>query len=235
MKSITLFIFFVITMNLSFSQTTIDSTFICDVTFKDSTFNNSHAGSGFLVAYKDKVYACTAKHVLLFAKTNTMKTISFGNELTSWKFRSKTNQNIEILTGKLINENTEEALAMPPKGDWLIFEIAGKIPENVAIYTLRNTPLKKGEAVYFLGYPYKSQKPIKIHGNFIGFTADNNLQLNIPKGVYNGCSGGPVLDSNGQLIGLVSMGYFNQKENKMIFEPASTNYFKKVIDNYIKS
>ena len=53
----------------------------------------------------------------------------------------------------------------------------------------------------------------------------------MPKGTYNGCSGGPVLDSEGKLVGIVSMGYFNEKENKMIFEPASLDYFKTVINN----
>jgi V8-like Glu-specific endopeptidase len=235
MKSSILFFIFFLTTNISFGQTNIDSTLVCDVSFKDSSFNNTHAGSGFLVAYKNKIYACTAKHVLFFAKTDNMKTISFGNELTSWIFRSKTNKNIAVLTGKLINENIDETIEMPPKGDWLIFEITGEIPKNIAVYTLRDSSLKKNEEVYFLGYPYKSKLPVKIHGNFIGFTANNNLRLDIPKGTYNGCSGGPVLDKNGELIGLVSMGYFNQKENKMIFEPASINYFKTIINNYTKS
>lgn len=221
--------FLVITASNCFAQ--IDSVLISDVKFKDSKFDNSHAGSGFLLKYKGKVYGVTAKHVLFFAKTDRMKTVSFGDDLKSWEFVSKTSPTKRALAGKLLNENPKELMEMPPKGDWLIFEIEGKIPKEMAIYSLRVEPLEEGEEVRFLGYPYKAQKPISINGSFIGFTQENNLRLKVPKGVYGGCSGGPVLDEKGKLVGIVSMGYFNKKENKMIFEPASLNYFKEIIEN----
>ncbi len=209
----------------------IDSVLISNVKFKDSIFNNSHAGSGFLLNHNDKVYAITAKHVLLFAKTDSMKTISFGNALKSWEFVSKTSPNKKVLAGKLINKNPSEILEMPPKGDWLIFETKGVIPQDIAVYNIREKPLILNEKVSFLGYPYKNALPVKIEGKYIGLTKDGNLRLDVPKGTYNGCSGGPVLDSNGKLVGIVSMGYFNKKENKMIFEPASLNYFIETINN----
>lgn len=212
-------------------QAQIDSVLVSNVKFNNSKFNNPHAGSGFLLKHKGKVYGITAKHVLFFAKTDSMKTISFGNDLKSWEFVSKTSPNKKVVAGKLINENPQEKLEMPPKGDWLIFEIKGKIPDNVAIYSLREESLRIGENVSFLGYPYKNEKHVNVQGTFIGLTKENNLRLDVPKGTYNGCSGGPVLDSQGKLVGIVSMGYFNQKENKMIFEPASLEYFKKVVNN----
>jgi V8-like Glu-specific endopeptidase len=223
-------LFFFLLFSLSACSSQIDSVLISDVKFKDSKFNNAHAGSGFLLKYKKKVYAITAKHVLFFAKTDNMKTISFGDDLATWHFQSKTNPTKKVLAGKLINEDKTEALAMPPKGDWLIFEVKGAIPKDMHIYSLRKKPLKAGETLHFLGYPYKSEKAIKVKGTYIGLTADNNLSLDVPKGTYNGCSGGPVIDKKGKIVGLVSMGYFNKKENKMIFEPASLTYFKEVID-----
>ncbi|WP_417785349.1 S1 family peptidase [Tenacibaculum sp.] len=208
-----------------------DAVLVCDVKFKNSKFNNKHAGSAFLLNYKGRTFACTAKHVLFFAKTDSMKTISFNNSLKSWSFISKVNPENKLMAGKLLNENTNETLAMPPKGDWLVFEIKNKPSKNIAVYKLRKAPLKEGEQLYFMGYPYKSLKPIKVKGSFIGFTKDKNLKLDVPKGIYNGCSGGPVVDEEGKLVGLVSMGYFNKKENKMIFEPASTDYFKQIVNN----
>ena len=226
-------LFFTICTFLLFGITTsnaqVDSVFVCDVKFKNSKFDNSHAGSGFLLKYKDKVYGITAKHVLFFAKTDSMNTISFGEDLKSWNFSSKTQQDKVIKAGKLINEDTNEKLEMPPKGDWLIFEVEGDIPKDVVLYSIRDRPLKIGDKVHFLGYPYKSVEPVNVKGEYIGLTNDNNLRLDVPKGNYNGCSGGPVLDSEGKLVGIVSMGYFNEKENKMIFEPASLEYFKEVI------
>jgi hypothetical protein len=217
-------------LGISTSNAQVDSVLISNAKFKNAKFNNSHAGSGFLLEYKNKIYGITAKHVLLFAKTDSMKTISFGDALKSWEFVSKTSPNKRVLAGKLINEDTNELLEMPPKGDWLIFEIEGSIPKDIAVYALRDEPLKMGEDVSFLGYPYKTTEPISIKGTFIGLNKDNNLSLDVPKGRYNGCSGGPVLDSQGKLVGIVSMGYFNKKENKQVFEPASLEYFKEVIN-----
>lgn len=202
-----------------------DSVLVCKASFKNPKFDNAHAGSGFLLKYKSKIYAITAKHVLFFAKTDSMKTISFGEELKSWTLYSKLNENQAVVVGKLINENVNEEITMPPKGDWLIFEVKGTIPKDVVVYSLRDEPLKIGENVHFLGYPYQMEKPVSIDGKFINLTKEGNLRLDVPIGKYNGCSGGPVLDENGKLVGIVSMGYFNKKANKMVFESASLNYF----------
>jgi len=224
----TVFIFFL--LGITFCNAQIDSVLISNAKFKNSKFNNTHAGSGFLLQYKNKMYGITAKHVLFFAKTDSMKTVSFGNALKSWEFVSKTSPNKKVLAGKLINEDPNEILEMPPKGDWLIFEIEGNVPRDIAVYSVREQPLGIDEEVYFLGYPNKTKQSVNIKGKYIGLTKDNNLRLNVPKGTYNGCSGGPVLDSQGKLIGIVSMGYFNKKENKMLFEPASLDYFKEIIN-----
>lgn len=207
-----------------------DSVWVCDVKFNDSQFNNTHAGSGFLLKYGKEVYGITAKHVLFFAKTESMKTISFGDELKSWTLRSVNSSSNNIELGKLINEDKEEAIAMPPKGDWLVFEIKEALPKTAKVHLMRETPLQVGEEVFFMGFPYNEEKPVKVKGRFTGLTADGNLSLDIPQGKYGGCSGGPVVDKKGELVGIVSMGYFNKELNKQIFEPASLEYFKEVIE-----
>lgn len=220
-------LFFFYGNQLAFAQQ--DSVLVCNVKFKDSKFNNPHAGSGFLLKHNEKIYGITAKHVLFFAKTDSMKSIDFGNALKSWTFQSKSTNN-SIKASKLINQNPNEAIEMPPKGDWLIFEVTAPIPDDVVVYQIREKPLEIGEKFEFLGVPYKREKAICVQGNFIGFTPDKNLKLKVPNGNYGGCSGGPVLDSEGKLVGIVSMGYFNKKENQYIFEPASLDYFKQVIN-----
>jgi hypothetical protein len=208
-----------------------DSVLVCDVRFKSPKFDNGHAGSGFLLKYKNQIYACTAKHVLFFAKTDAMKTISFGDDLESWSFVSKTDPEIRISAGKLINEDGTEPLAMPPNGDWLVFGTHTEVPSGIHLFEIRTNVLKVGERLYFMGYPYGSNHPMKVEGSFKGYTEAGNLSLDVPKGTYNGCSGGPVFDDQGQLVGLVSLGYIDQKTDTMVFEPASTEYFKKIIDN----
>jgi V8-like Glu-specific endopeptidase len=226
-KSIGVLCLILFQFSLCFAQR--DSVLVCDVAFKDSAFNNPHAGSGFILKQKDKLYGITAKHVLFFAKTDSMKTISFDKQLKSWEFKSKQNDKVSVLAGKLINEDPNEAIEMPPKGDWLIFEIESNIGQNIAVYEVREKPLTIGEKVRFFGYPYKNEQAVSVQGSFIGFTTENNLKLDVSKGNYGGCSGGPVLDANDKLVGIVSMGYFNQKEQKMIFELASLDYFKQII------
>jgi len=143
-------------VSTGFGQTKVDSVFISDVKFHNAEHNNEHAGSSFQVKYKGEIYDCTAKHVLSFAKTDSMKTVSFGHELASWEFISKVNANTHISVRKLVNENKEEKIVMPPVGDWLIFEVTGEIPKNAAIYRLRKKALAKGDALSVIGYPYQS-------------------------------------------------------------------------------
>ena len=218
-----------------FGQTTVDSVFISDVRYRNDEFSNHHAGSGFLVKYKGKTYACTAKHVLSFAKTDEMKTVSFGDDLASWTLASKNNPDVKIAAGKLINENPEESIVMPPLGDWLIFEVKGTVPKNVAVYKLSKKDLKKGDPVTILGYPYKSEGAIRVVGSYAGLTEDQKgYTVEAPEGNYAGTSGGPILDQNGKLIGLVSMGFFDEEKNKMILEPAPLDYFLQVMKNLRK-
>ena len=158
---------FILSFTMCYAQ--VDSVMVCDVKFKNSSFNNPHAGSGFLLKYEGKNYAITAKHVLFFAKTDSMKTVSFGDDLKSWEFTSKASPNKKVKASKLINENTDELIEMPPKGDWLIFDVKEEIPKGIAIHTLRDTPVELGESVDFLGYPYKSEEPVRVKGTFLGF------------------------------------------------------------------
>ena len=158
-----------------------------------------------------------------------MKTISFGDDLESWTFVSKKNPQLKVIAGNLINENKEESLVMPPKGDWLVFETNAEIPQGIHLFDMRTGKMKVGERLYFMGYPYGSTHPVKVEGSFKGYTEAENLSLDVPKGTYNGCSGGPVFDDQGQLVGLVSLGYIDHKTDTMVFEPASTDYFKKII------
>ncbi|PCE63038.1 S1 family peptidase [Sediminicola luteus] len=216
---------------LGWGQQKIDSVFVCDVRFTETRFNNPHAGSGFLLRYADTVYLCTAKHVLFFAKTDRMKGIGFGEELEAWRFVNRGSKRVVIRAGKLVNEDPNEKLDGMPIHDWLIFKAPDSLPKHVAVFELRKSPLKSGETLYFTGFPYTpiEMEPIRVRGSFLGFTKAGNLKLDVPKAKYNGCSGGPVFDVQGRLVGIVSMGYFNAETEAMVFEPASTDYVKKVL------
>ena len=215
----------------SYGQSKIDSVLICDAKFKDSQYDNAHAGSACLVKVDKKTYLVTAKHVLYFAKTQSMNSVSFGDSLLSWNCYPKDRPSKTVKAGRLINEDRNEKLEGMFEGDWLIFEIQGKLPEELAVYNIRKEALEPGEVIQFLGYPYKKEdnSPIRIKGKFSTYTKHNNFKAEVPAAHYNGCSGGPVLDADGKLIGLVSMGWFNEETNEMTFEPTGLWYFLNVL------
>lgn len=206
--------------------------FISSVKFHESQYNNAHAGSGFFISHKGSVYGVTAKHVLYFAKTDSMNAVDFNGELKSWEFVSPADTAIRIKAGKLVNTNSDELLSEPIKGDWLIFEIEDELPKNVHVFEISNGNPSEDEKLSFTGFPYESKDalaPLTVNGSYEGSEERWVFTMKVPKGNYGGMSGGPVINSNERIVGLVSMGYFNEEEQRMVFQPASVNYFKEVI------
>jgi hypothetical protein len=162
-----------------------------------------------------------------------MTAVDFNGELKSWEFVSPADTAIRIKAGKLVNTNSDELLSEPLKGDWLIFEIEDELPENIHVFELSDVDPALGEELSFTGFPYESKDPLTpltINGSYEGSEEKWVFTMNVPRGNYGGMSGGPVINSNEQIVGLVSMGYFNEEEQRMVFQPASVNYFKEVID-----
>ena len=208
--------------------------FVCQVSFKEAQYNNRHAGSGFFIQYNDQIYGVTAKHVLMFAKTDKMDSIDFGDELESFEFVSPTDSTLRIKAGRLINANPDEKLRNTFLGDWLIFEIDEDLPGSIKVFEISSQAPQKGDYLSFMGFPYQSDTPSvpsKVEGSFTKMLDEYTFDMKVPKGKYGGCSGGPVTDQNGKVVGLVSMGYFDQNTQQQVFHPASISYFIEVINN----
>lgn len=208
--------------------------FVCQVSFKEAQFNNHHAGSGFFIQYNGQNYGVTAKHILLFAKTDKMDSIDFGDELESFEFVSPSDSTLRIRAGQLINSNPDEKLGNTFFGDWLIFEIDEDLPESVKVFEISSKPPQTGDILSFKGFPYQSDTPSvpsKVEGGFLQVLDEFTFDMKVPKGNYGGCSGGPVTDQDGKVVGLVSMGYFDQNTQQQVFHPASIAYFIDVINN----
>jgi hypothetical protein len=211
----------------------LEHVFINRVLFNDSRFNKKHSGSAFFIRYKEKVYGVTAKHILQFTKTDTMKSVDFRNELVKWEFYIPNKPQFTIEAGRLVNANPNESLELPLFGDWLIFEINQSIPQEVHIFELSEKSLSAADELSVWGFPYNSSSPeipFQTTGRFDRYnTASHSFYVNVPKNDFLGCSGGPVVDNQGKVVGLVSKGYFDETEQKMIFQPASISYFKEVL------
>jgi hypothetical protein len=176
--------------------------------------NHPIAGCGFLLDTGDEILAATAKHILIYFKSDSMKTVSFGNALKLWRMFPKNNPGDAVVLDKLINENPKEPLErIPPERDWLLFTIKVR-SRNIQPLKFRFDPMQEGEAVYIIGWRYtdtdcsqviyKGNLVLVEEGSFLITT--NELADNTTPGL----SGSPVIDSNGYLLGLMS-----QKAGKM--------------------
>ncbi len=68
-------------------------TFVNRIQYKDTKFSRDTVGNGFLVQYGKQVYAVTAKHILMMAKTDKMQTVQMNDQLLQWTMYSKNDGN----------------------------------------------------------------------------------------------------------------------------------------------
>lgn len=211
----------------------VQQVFVCQASFKNSKFDNKQAGTGFFIRFNKKVYGVTAKHVLLFTKTDKMNCVHFGEELIKFEFVSRKDASLRITASRLVNENSDEKIELPFHGDWLIFEILQELPESIFVFSLSENVLKQGDPLSFQGFPYQTEDPtlpIKVHGDYLEKMDSLRFRMKVPNGNYTGCSGGPIVDATNRLVGIVSSGYVDQHTNEMMLESASIQYFKKMLD-----
>jgi hypothetical protein len=180
------------------------------------------AGCGFLLDTGDEVLAATAKHILIYFKSDSMEAVSFGNSLKQWRMFPKNNPDDVVVVDTLLNENQDEPLEeIPPARDWLLFTVKSR-SESIQPLRFRTAALEEGETVYIVGWRYSDKDcPQVVYegrferpdtGSFLISTkelADNTMP---------GLSGSPVIDSEGYLIGLMS-----QKAGKLE-RPSAIDY-----------
>jgi hypothetical protein len=190
------------------------------------------AGCGFLLDTGDEILAATAKHILIFFKSDSMKTVSFNNTLKSWKMFPKNNPDDVVVLDKLINENPEETLEqIPSERDWLLFTIKER-SQNIQPLKFYSGSMQEGDTVYIIGWRYsdKDCSQVIYEGNFEE-AEDGSFLISTKELADNtmpGLSGSPVINSKGYLIGLMS-----QKAGKME-RPSSIEYPKMLLEKRAK-
>lgn len=193
--------------------------------------NHPVAGCSFLLDTGDEILAATAKHILIYFKSDSMKAVSFNNALKLWKMFPKNNPDDVVVVDKLINENPEEPLEqIPPERDWLLFTIKEK-SQNIQPLKFRSGPMQEGETVYIIGWRYTDRDCSQViyEGNFVRSEEGSFLVTTkeLTDNTMPGLSGSPVIDSNGYLLGLMS-----QKAGKME-RPSSIEYPRMLIEERV--
>ncbi|MEE9441509.1 MAG: serine protease [candidate division Zixibacteria bacterium] len=206
-------------------------TMINQIEYTDN--NHPIAGCGFLLDTGNEILAATAKHILVYFKSESMKSVAFNNTLKLWKMFPKNNPDDVVIVDKLINENPKEPLEhIPPAKDWLLFTIKKK-SQNIQALKFRTGSMQEGETVYIIGWRYtdKDCPQVVYEGNFVR-SEDGSFLITtkeLSDNTMPGLSGSPVIDSNGYLIGLMS-----QKANKME-RPSSIDYPKEILEERKKT
>ncbi len=166
------------------------------------------AGCSFLLDTGDDTLAVTAKHVLTYFKSREMNSVSFRKTLKSWKMFPKDNENDEVVIDQLINKDENEPIEdVPPEVDWVLFSIKSK-SKNIQPLRFRNAPPVKGETVYIIGWRYSDKNCTQriYEGTYVE-SAQGTVLISTKELADNkmpGLSGSPVIDSDGNLIGIMS-------------------------------
>jgi hypothetical protein len=209
---------------------------INQVTFTDSTFNNPIAGCAFLLENGPDTFAVTCKHALWVAKSDKMKFVHFEGTLKEWKMRRKDDSTKYVITDKMLNENITEFIGEDNvHSDYLVFTIKEN-HSDVKPVKLRTAELVKGEPLYLVGWSFadKSGAQRVYRANYFKSIKDHIL-IEMPENKnLAGMSGGPVLDADGQLVGIISNYTYDDETKKWYGSPCGTDYLKNIIESMKK-
>ncbi|OFY48759.1 MAG: hypothetical protein A2W85_12285 [Bacteroidetes bacterium GWF2_41_31] len=223
------------------SQTTM----VNDVIYKDSIFNKTKVGCGFLLKYKNDTFAITAKHIMNLAKTDDMITTNFEGGLKEWRMYPKDKPEQTVIMGKLLNEDTtdtltweylEKAVKAALYNDFLIFTIKEN-NSNITPLELSKTAPQKGDILYDIGWTYNDTVgPQRVYK--CSFYESTGISFNMRKITYPengvGLSGSPVINSDGLLVGILSRAETDPVTKEVFASPQHINYLTRFFEDYYK-
>ncbi len=190
-----------------------------------------YAGTGFLISSGKDTLAATGKHILWIAKNKRSKATELNSELKEWVMRPKGDTQDSAVIGELLNEDPNEMLegrgSTVQDRDWIVFTVKKSSP-NLYPLKPRYTQVKPGEKVYILSCAYDDSLCMVHEGKVYQKYGMDILIERDMKTHKGGCSGSPVIDANGYLIGIITGSAGSKVGNVSV--AISTEYLKDVLD-----
>lgn len=201
-----------------------------NITFSNTKETKFFVGNGFLISHKGKTYAVTAKHVLLETQKSGIKFIDIKDHFKSWHLSPFNSDSSDVVLGQLLNSDSSEKLNLEVlKDDWLLFDVS----ENNSTLTplkLASSYPQKNQLLNAYGCSYNNKNKCtqnKYSGHFVKNKGNSLfIELNMPTENMNalrGLSGAPVLNTNNEVVAIVSNVINDKESNKVYFAPFSIN------------
>ena len=198
------------------------------ITFKQGGEIKNFVGNGFLIMHKGKTYGLTAKHVLLETQGSGIKTIAIKDHFESWKLAPFNVDSGMVTLGKLINADKTEKLDIQIlKNDWLLLEVIANNSPLVPLKLASKSP-QEGQLLSAYGCSYSNKSDCmqnKYSGHYVK-SSDHNLLIELEMAAEDmstlrGLSGAPVLNSDNEVVGIVSNVMPDKDSEKVFFAPFS--------------
>jgi len=201
-----------------------------NITFSNTDETKSFVGNGFLISHNGKTYAVTAKHVLLETQESGIKFIDIKDHFKHWRLKPFNSDTGEVVLGQLLNTNSSEELNFDVlKDDWLLFNVSENNSSLIPLKLASDYP-HKNQSLHAYGCSYSNKNQCtqnKYTGHYVKSNGHNLLiELNMPSENMNtlrGLSGAPVLNSNNEVVAIVSNVINDKESNTVYFAPFSIN------------
>jgi S1-C subfamily serine protease len=111
--------------------------------------------------------------------------------------------------GDYVSRISASVVATNPSNDLALLKVNSRnVAFNSPVFSIRSSGIQQGEKVYALGYPFAAAmgEDVKITDGIISSLSgvQNNIsEFQISAAVNPGNSGGPLIDENGNLIGVI--------------------------------